>query len=69
MIRNQNNRIPHPAPDTKGETKQTIKTELSKTAQAENQEDGSFPADDHKAILYGMNKTSKTNGKRTNIAN
>ena len=36
---------------------------------AENQEDNSFPADSHKAILNKVGIKSKTNRKRTNIDN
>ena len=41
----------------------------NKTTRAENQEDNSFPADGHQAILNRMNAKSKTNIKRTNIDN
>ena len=40
-----------------------------KTARAESQEDSSFPADGHEAILIKMYKKSKTNRNRTNFDN
>ena len=52
------------APNGKGT--QTIKTELSKTAQAESQEDSTFPIDGHRAIVNKTHKKSKTTRKRTN---
>ena len=41
MIRNRNNRFPHPVPDTKQLRRHKIKQHL----QAKSQEDSSFPAD------------------------
>ena len=63
MIRNQFNRIPHPALNTKRE-RDGIKI---KTEQVKSQGDSSFPTDDHKAILNKLNSKSKMNRKRTNI--
>ena len=60
MIRNQYNQIRHPAPDTKQERNTNNEVGIkNKTAQAENQEVSSFPADGHWTILNKANKKSK----------
>ena len=54
-----------------GKRTKTIKnkTALSKKAEAECQEDSSFPADGHQAILNKMNKKTKTTRRRTSTDN
>ena len=47
MIRNGCKQIPLPAQDNNGQGTQTIKTAWGKTAQAENEEDNTFPTDGH----------------------
>ena len=68
MIRSRYNQIAHPAPDTRRERNAYNKDSIKFIkAQVESQEDSSFPADCHQAILNKMNKKSKMNRKQTNI--
>ena len=50
-------------------TRYKVDKKAIKTAQVKSQGDSSFPTDGHKALLNKLNRTSKTNGKRTNIDN
>ena len=46
---------------------QIVKTAKYKTSQAESQEDTSFPADGHNAILNKMNKMPAVKGESSNV--
>ena len=70
MVRSRYNRIPHLAQDTKRE--RNINTEDSfnyKTAQAEIEEDCSFPAYDHQTILNKAKGQRQTESGRTKRLN
>ena len=65
MIRNRYNRIPHPSQTPYGKGTK-IQHDISKTAQAESKEVGSYPIDVHQAILKKINTSPNSNRKRTN---
>ena len=68
MLRNRSNRIPHPVQDRKREGNTNPKDSVKyKTAQAENQADGSFPADGHETIQNRTNSQRQTYNKKTFI--
>ena len=70
MLWDRYNRIPHPAPkhQTKKEHVQLRRHKI-KTTREKSQEDSSFPAGDHKTILYKrtIRQRHNLNRKLTNI--